>query len=432
MADNKAPSAFLGKELQARDAADAIIAGGPLAHGRDGRFWHYEGGVWKPGKEKVHARVVDLLGNRYRTGHERDVLAVAQALVPQMDCEPVPQYINFRNGLLDWKTGELIDHDPQILSTVQMGCDWEPEAECPDFHGFLSTVLNEDDHGRFWEITGYLMMSGNPLHRAILLHGGGRNGKGATLRTWLALLGGKENVSSIPLHTLASNRFATAQLLGKIANIGGDIDSTYIAETGRIKEITGGDTVYAENKGENGFSFEVWAVPVFSANELPATGDASTGFSERFEVVPFPNYIGDRVDPTLEPRIQAPESLAGIAVAGVEALRVLMARRSFVSSVSARAAKEEMREESNPALIWFRTRAIEDPAAKVTGAHAYKDYLKWVEEEGRKPLNRSTFYKRLRSARPDLRVTRTGGQETFHGFELPARDLRVVWDSSTA
>jgi putative DNA primase/helicase len=80
-------------------------------------------------------------------------------------------------------------HDPAIPSTVQLAIDWDPDAQCADFHRFLDDVIPADDQSRVWQLIGYMLMSGNPLHRAFLLAGGGRNGKGAFMRTVLALLG---------------------------------------------------------------------------------------------------------------------------------------------------------------------------------------------------------------------------------------------------
>jgi putative DNA primase/helicase len=89
-----------------------------------------------------------------------------------------------------------------------------------------------------WELIGYLTYSGNLLHKAVMLSGTGRNGKGTLLRVITALLG-DDNTTSVSLHDLVNTRFSTASLFGKNANIAGDIDGGYIENTATFKAITG-------------------------------------------------------------------------------------------------------------------------------------------------------------------------------------------------
>ncbi|MFZ1177387.1 MAG: phage/plasmid primase, P4 family [Mycobacterium sp.] len=169
--------------------------------------------------------------------------------------EPRPDHINTLNAMVDWRTGALLPHSPDYLSTVQLPVEYDEKAECPAFETFLTQVLPPDCYtptedspqGFIWELIGYTMYSGNPLHIAILLRGIGRNGKGTLIRVLKALLGGN-NTSAVGLHDLTENRFRTATLYGKLANLAGDLDSKWINNTAAFKAITGGDTVQAEEK----------------------------------------------------------------------------------------------------------------------------------------------------------------------------------------
>jgi putative DNA primase/helicase len=406
--------------LKALAAAKEVVRLGPLRWGMDGRFWAYDRGVWAPGEDELHGRIVRVLADRYRPAHNNAIRDVTRAIIDPIDCSPVPEFINFRNGLLRWRTGELIPHDPSVPTTVQLTIDWQPTAQCGLFHEFLSQVVAEDDRPRVWEVIGYMLMSGNPLHRAFLLAGGGRNGKSAFMRTVLAILG-KANVSHVPLADFSANRFATAQLYGRMANVCGDIDSTYLENTGRFKEAVGEDELQAEHKFGQPFRFTAWCSMLFSANEIPGSADSSKGWVDRWEVIPFPNYIGDRVDKTLEPRLQAQESLQGIAAAAVAALRVLMDRQSFRVTAAGSAAKEEFARKSNALYQWL------DDRCTVTGATEdfekspvlYEDYRKWAEETGLKTLSRPKFYEKLRQVSDrGITGTKRNGIDGFKGVKL--------------
>ena len=101
--------------------------------------------------------------------------------------------------------------------------------------------------GFIWELIGYTLYSGNPLHVAILLYGKGRNGKGTLIRVLKALLGDR-NCSAVGLHELAENRFRAATLYGKLANLAGDLDSKWLENTAHFKTITGEDGIQGEHK----------------------------------------------------------------------------------------------------------------------------------------------------------------------------------------
>jgi phage/plasmid-associated DNA primase len=107
---------------------------------------------------------------------------------------------------------------------VQLPVDWNPKATCPRIDRFLWEVIPPDALDLVLEVIGYATYPANPYRVAVLLLGPGRNGKSILLRVLAALLG-PENVSAMPLQVLAENRFASAELLGKLANIGGDLDA---------------------------------------------------------------------------------------------------------------------------------------------------------------------------------------------------------------
>jgi hypothetical protein len=159
-------------------AARWVMDQGPLLYGIDNKLWAYQGGVWVPGETPLNdivlQRITALLGDKYRQGHGANIKDMIRAQAGPLRCDPVPEVINFRDGLLRWReTDATAPHDPGVLSTVQLTVNWNPGAACPAFDHFLAQVLMPGDVGRMWELIGYLLMSGNPLHKIILLYGRG-------------------------------------------------------------------------------------------------------------------------------------------------------------------------------------------------------------------------------------------------------------------
>ncbi len=150
------PSKYFDKNigLLVATLATDVIAMGPIAHGLDDISWSYSNGVWTPDKHVVRARVAHLLGERCRRSHAVNVEDVVRARSPIITCDPVPEFINFRNGLYAWQADTLYDHTPEVLSTAQLAVDYNPDAVCPEFDKFLSEVVPADMVALVWELIG--------------------------------------------------------------------------------------------------------------------------------------------------------------------------------------------------------------------------------------------------------------------------------------
>lgn len=406
---------FLAEKL-----ADEILQQGPLAEGIDDQPWRYDNGVWKPDRHIITDRAAKLVGDLYRRSYVNAAADVARAKLrrdaPKIASDPQQRWINMRNGLLDWHTGQLHPHTPDVLSTVQLQVSYDPNATCPQFDEFLVQVLAPDDIEVIWELLGYLLYNGNPWHKAVMLVGEGRNGKGTLLRVLRAIIG-KANFSAVSLHDLVNTRFSTASLLGKLANIAGDIDGKYLESTALLKAITGEDSVSAEHKGRDRFDFEPWAVPVFSANKIPGSADVSIGYLSRWIVIDFPHSFVGREDKTLTTRLLT--ELEGITARAVNALRTTMKRGQLRSSDSTISATRQFRRDVNQVEVWV------DECCEVWPTHdftqrttLYRNYKQWAARDGHRAVSAQEFYRRLRVVE-GIGETRSGdGTRGFTGVKV--------------
>ena len=96
---------------------------------------------------------------------------------------------------------------------------------------------------------------------------------------------GRQAISTRTLYDLAKNRFASADLYQKTANIQADIGGGVIQFTGQLKTLTGGDLISAEKKGLHSFTFTNEATLIYSANELAELKKPDPVFYERFVLV---------------------------------------------------------------------------------------------------------------------------------------------------
>lgn len=390
--------------LRAHTAARAVLAQGPLLIGPDGLFWGYANGLWAPGaagEVEVHNRIVDLLDERYRSHHEKEIRGVLRRMVDRLEVEPTVGYLNFTNGMVRWDAEpepEHLPHHEQYNSTVQLSVRYVPDARCPEFDAFIARAVAEDDRDRIWEVIGYLMMPGNPLQKMFLMTGGGGNGKGVLLAVLTALLG-RRHIANVPLHAFVTDRFAPARLFNTLANVCGDIDTTYIEQTGMIKQLAGEDVIDGDRKGISALSFEYWGKNIFSANGIPASSDSSYGWRRRWEVIDFPNRP-KAPDRTLKRRLTAPSELEGIAARAVLALRRLMARGEFAHGAAAAAVHAEFAQRSNKVLQWMLETTHEHPATWYDRPTLVKAFRRWdaYNNPAAKQMGTHKFYEMMRDA----------------------------------
>lgn len=392
------PDEFFEKSrLKSKTLAEAISY--DLAEGPDGAEWVYEGGVWRERPGEVETRTVRALGDRYTRAHSATMdKAVMKGIdLPRIRLEADSDHLNVLNGMLRWETNELKPHQASYLSTNQLPIEFDPNARCPRVDAWVAEVLPEDCHQLFWEFLGYMLMSGNPFQVAILFYGDGGNGKGTAIRLLTGMLG-EANVSNVDLQGFAKNQFAMADMFGKVANIAGDIDGKYLDETAQFKQITGEDTVRAEKKFKNAFSYKPWAVPVFSANKLWRSADDTEGYLRRWVIIPFPKKL-DRSkgfdEETLH--VEAP----GVLNKALANLRVLMKRGRFDPAGSALEVMDEFRTQNDPVRLWLKDTSsvyVGYENTRISRNDAYSRYHWWCIENGYRVKSSGELYSSLRRA----------------------------------
>jgi putative DNA primase/helicase len=409
------PDDFFDKTgIKAIELGMAVMDRAPIRWGQNQRWWSYdECGVWVEDRDAIVNRCIDILGNRYRQAHSSNTEVVAKRFAEHLDIDnPDSRFINFRNGMLDWKTQTMHPHSPDHRSTVQIPHEFQPDATCPRFEAFLESVMSPDYQQIVWEAIGYLLYLGNPLQIAFLLHGSGGNGKGTLIKVLTAMLG-KENLAHQSLDALNGDKFAAANLFGKIANIAGDIDATFQESTARFKMLTGEDRFSGEYKYGDSFGFNNFAVPLFSANKIPGSADVSKGYLRRWVNIEF-----DRVF-TGEPIAGLGESLAateipGVIAKGLKHLPGLIAQGHFTIQGEAEKGRENFAHSIDQVRQWTEDETMPVDNGPIRETELYGFYRAWAERNGTGKLKASDFYSRLEGA--GFRRSKIKGNRVFHGL----------------
>lgn len=392
---------FFGRsgELRRETLEQAVRYIGPIATGPGQTLWSYSDGLWKPnGREQVIYRTGRFLGEAARPAHSTNLIHFMEVEPQFIDGLGPKEYLNLNNGMLDWATGKLLMHDPQFKSTVQLPLNWNPEAKCPTVDAFFDQVLHTDLISLMWEIIGICVFTGMGFQKAIFFDGIGRNGKGTILRLIEALIP-IAFVANVELQELMKDKFAKAQLYGKIVSIVGDLSSKALEDPSIFKQLTGQDRVTAEFKYGQPFSFTSQATMIFAANKLPESLDTSKGFFSRLLIVPFDKLSLDdsQVDDTLEDRMH--KELEGVLVKAVAGLKRAMERGGFEQVARCDAALMSYKGDRTQIHDWWASEVVVTGNTKdrVERGNLHASYHAFASSMGVEPLSKVAFYLRLRS-----------------------------------
>ena len=297
------------------------------------------------------------------------------------------RYIAFRNGILDITSGEMQPHTPEIVITNKIPWDYNPAASSTLVENTLNKISCGDMAIRalIEEMIGYCFYRSNAYKKSFLLAGGGDNGKSTLLDAIKAVLG-ENNISALDLKELG-DRFKTAEMFGKLANIGDDIGDEFIANPAIFKKVVSGDRVNVERKGRDPFEFNPYVKILLSANDIPQIKDKTGAVVNRLIILPF-NAVFTRDDPDFNPTIRQDilqmECMECFIRLGVEGLKRIISNKGFTKSEATEQAAEEYSMMNNPIKGFFAEQE-EDYIFRATVDEIYLAYQEYCRGIGVKP-----------------------------------------------
>ncbi len=391
------------KENGAPYVHDALLAKWTREHldyrlvrdsGKQGlRVFVYEGGVYRMYAEDMLQGII----KGYIADYDEELVTMRSArsacehittdleYISQSDLDADEDIINFQNGLLRLSDMVLLPHSPEVLSTIQIPCEWTGTAgPTPVFDRYLDTLTNGDQAVQrlLLEFIGVCLsnVKGWRLKKALFLVGDGDTGK-SQLKSLVERLLGKGNFIGIDLKEIEA-RFGTGAIYG--TRLAGSSDMSFLSvdELKTFKKITGGDSLFAELKGQQAFEFTYGGLLWFCMNRLPKFGgDDGQWVYERIMVVECPNVIPkDKQDKSLLDKLYAERE--GIIYKAVCALRTVIDNGyRFSEPDSVKSAGEGYRNRNSTVISFFEECMCPWQDGKInrycTTGRIYRVYQAW-------------------------------------------------------
>ena len=368
------------------------------------QHYTFTGGVYREMGEMEAQRLVQEKMLPRETKMAQIIDAERQwRLLVQLDIRELnanPYIINVRNGLYNVLENTLEAHTPKYYSTVQLNVNYDENADCPLFKKFLEEAMGGDmaQVALIQEMLGYFLIPVNSAQKCFVIVGVAAAGKSVLLRVLNDILLGRQNVSNVSWQAL-NERFKTAELFNKLANIFADLPTKNIDDNGIFKALVGEDYLTVEKKNKNPFSFQSTARLLFSCNSIPKNyGDRSEGFYRRLIIIRF-NYSvpQDKRDPELLEKFRLEAD--GIFQFALEGLRRLMNNHYMFSETQVNADElQQYREESDSVLSFVKECCELDASYAVGSTELFNAYKGYCEECGLRPYSQKSFVQQITAA----------------------------------
>lgn len=330
----------------------------------NGKLYVYKDGVYESGDDAIEALMIKHIPNLSRSKRQ-EVLSYLSLIVDKESGIADANLIAFNNGVLNIATNEFNEFSPEYIITNKIPYNYNADAKSELLEKVMTKLScgDENVYKLLLQAVGYCFYRRNELRKSFFLLGEKRNGK-STFLDMVATLLGEDNTANLDLCEIG-DRFRTAELTGKLANIGDDINDEWISNTAVFKKVVSGDTVTVERKGKDPYKLKSFAKFFFSANSLPRLGRGkdSRAVLDRLVIIPF-NAKFTKDDPDYDPfikyKLRDKSVMEALIAMAVPALKDVLIEQEFIQSDKAVKTLEEFEKSNNPILEFFEELSASD------------------------------------------------------------------------
>jgi putative DNA primase/helicase len=329
-----------------------------------------------------------------------------------------PYLLATPSGVVDLKTGELIDPEPGQWMTHRTAVEYDPQAKAPKWEAYLAERLK----GHL-EVVGYVQRAlgqgliGYTGPHVFLLYGPTHCGKTTTLEVVMALLGGY--AATMPVGVLMTNERGSEGAQPFLASLRGvrfvkasESKATDRFEAHVLKLLTGSDRIEVRHLYQRPFSMMPRFTVFLCTNHAPAVDDPGAAMWNRLRLIPFEtSHTGH--DETYIRRMVEEEG-PGILRWLVGGARLAISK-GFKQPLLVQTRTGEYRKVNDPLLEWLEVRCTKKEGVIGTGLR--RDYVVWCRQAEYHPIGDKAWSEAMRQ-RFNISPARTSQGIAFIGVKL--------------
>lgn len=310
------------------------------------------------------------------------------------DFDSDPRWLGVGNGVVDLQELKLVPADPSMGVTLQMGCDFDPDARCPSWEQTVSEIFfgREDLIRYFQRMAGYTVLGHPVLETMNILYGTGSNGKSTLINVLKGVFGDYACAASSDLLTsvgrtsqnLGSARADLVALRKKRLLVVSELDQRARMREAAMKSLVSTDTLSARGlyAAEMTYFKPTWVVYLLT-NYLPRIDGGDTGVWRRLRTIPFDrNFETDRTvkkDPDRADKLRA--EWPGILNWILDGVRQFRAE-GLEPPERVRNETAEYKTQSDVLQEWMDERLVRGEGQSVPTSVAWASWDAWAKQSG--------------------------------------------------
>ena len=308
-----------------------------------------------------------------------------------------PMLLNTPAGVIDLETGEVREHDRDLLLTQTTSAS--PGNGCPRWTRFLAEITGEDQELQAYlqRLAGYLRTGATSEQVFAFFHGGGANGKSVFIQTLASVLGDYAATATLDTFMASSNTKHLTELAGLRGArmvIVPETDPGRAWAEGRIKSVTGGETIRANFMHRDHFEFIPQFKLIVAGNHRPSLSGTGEAMQRRLHLVPFEVTIPpERRDTQLMSKLQEErDGILGWMLEGCAEWRTqgLSPPAVILSAAASYFAEEDLVGQ------WIEEACETGPLCKATAQSLFTSWSQWAEAAGHPKGTKKTLGEALR------------------------------------
>jgi putative DNA primase/helicase len=311
--------------------------------------------------------------------------------------------LGVQNGVLDLRTGALLPPKPELYLTKQAQVEFDPQALCPRWIGFLDRIFAGDAPliSYIQRAIGYSLTGDTMAKTLFFMHGPrGDNGKSTLIETLLSLFGdyGLKTRSEILMRRKDGNdNGATPDrvaLRGARLVVAAELSDRQQLDETFLKDVTGGiDRISARDLYQRSISFKPEFKLWLYGNHKPRLRADDDAAWRRIHLIPFEERIPlAEQDPTLGQKLT--QEFPGILNWALVGLAECM-RGGLAPPEKVLAAVAAYHTEMDTIGRFLSERCELASEGEVRTGDLYRAYKAWIEENGERPLGNPRFSQEL-------------------------------------
>ena len=335
---------------------------------------------------------------------------------------------NTPNGVLNMKTGELLQHSADRFISKMSLTEYTDKCDCPLWTEFVETIFAGDREliRYIQKAVGYSLTGSTAEQVAFFLYGTGGNGKGVFIETIAHIAGSyASNIQADSLMVKGST--ASGQANSDIARL---IGARFVTSSepnegvklneGLIKQLTGEDRVTARRLYGNEFEFRPQFKIWLSTNHKPIIRGTDNGIWRRMRLIPFEVQIPEeKQDKNLKHKLL--KETPGILAWAVEGFLMYL-KEGLAVPASIKKATAEYRNEMDVVTAFLENCTRNNEDAEIPASELYKAYTDWANTNNEYVMSNRKFGVEISKKYEKFRKS-TG--QVYFGIELINKPYQV-------